>query len=266
MRKSFKMNYTIGFISFRPLTFHDAQHRTIEIIENSEICRQIVVANTYSVVLAYRDKQFREICESADSILADGQPIIWTWRILGDRTTERIAGPDFMWAFCGICAQKGYRIYLLGGTDENLHKLVSNLQSSYPGINIVGAYSPPFGEWTEDENSKIVNLVNGAKADLLWVGVSTPKQDKWIAKFRSQLQAKAAIGVGAAFDFHSGAIKRAPLWMQRYGLEWLHRFIQDPRRHWRKYLVANLVFIYLALKTIIATKLRATALRGSIYN
>jgi N-acetylglucosaminyldiphosphoundecaprenol N-acetyl-beta-D-mannosaminyltransferase len=215
-----------------------------------------VVANVFSVVLSKNNKEFATICNNADLVLPDGLPIVWASKLLRPRLPQRIAGPDFMGEFCGICAQNGYSMFLLGGRSDYLNSLVENLKKAHPRIQISGAYSPPFGEWDENENRKIIKMINDSHADVLWVGVSTPKQDYWIYENKNQLKTKVAIGVGAAFDFHSGRVKRAPIWMQKNGLEWLFRLLQEPRRMWKKYLVTNLLFISLIAKEFIKNKIR----------
>lgn len=210
-----------------------------------------MVANVFSVVLSENNKKFATICSNADLVLPDGLPIVWASKLLSLRLPQRIAGPDFMGEFCGTCAQNGYSMFLLGGRGDYLNSLVENLRKAHPRIQISGAYSPPFGEWGENENRKIIKMINDSHADVLWVGVSTPKQDYWIYENKNQLKTKVAIGVGAAFDFHSGRIKRAPLWMQKFCLEWFFRFMTEPRRMWSKYFPSNIIFIAMITGDII---------------
>jgi N-acetylglucosaminyldiphosphoundecaprenol N-acetyl-beta-D-mannosaminyltransferase len=234
----------IGPISFTNATYVDLENRFIEIMESTNTCHQIVVANTYSIVLANRNKEFANVVNKAEFVLADGIPVVWASRILCQKLPERIAGPDFMWSFSKTCAEKSYKVFLLGGQHEYLGVLINNLKNAFPGIFIVGAYSPPFGEWSAEENEKIIQMINDAQTDVLWLGVSTPKQDKWIFENKHRLKTKLAVGVGAAFDFHSGRVKRAPVWMQKIGLEWMVRLIQEPRRMWKRYLFSNTLFLY----------------------
>jgi N-acetylglucosaminyldiphosphoundecaprenol N-acetyl-beta-D-mannosaminyltransferase len=235
----------IGKINFSQVTLETLESSFCYLVEKSDSCHQVVVANVYSVYVASKDRYFYKICNSSDIVLADGLPVVWASKILGCKLPERIAGPDFMWSFSKTCAEKGYKIFLLGGRQENLDDLVRNLKNSFPGISIVGAYSPPFGEWSEEENNRIIQMINDSRTDVLWLGISTPKQDKWIFENKNRLKAKVAAGVGAAFDFHSGRVKRAPMWMQKSGFEWMFRFIQEPRRMWKRYLFSNTLFLYL---------------------
>jgi N-acetylglucosaminyldiphosphoundecaprenol N-acetyl-beta-D-mannosaminyltransferase len=241
------MTQKIGNITFNKFSMTSAQKRIAYLIEHAEHCNQVVVANAYSVVLAHQNKKFSEVCERSDIVFSDGHPIVWASILLGNRIPERIAGPDFMWTFSKICAENGYKIFLMGSEEPYLSRLKTNLEKTYSGINIVGTFSPPFGNWTDEINKKIVSAINHSKADLLWVGIGSPKQDIWIDTHKDQLNVKVAIGVGAAFDFHSGRIERAPLWMQKYGLEWFFRLTQDPLRLWKRYFVGNLVFIKIIL-------------------
>jgi N-acetylglucosaminyldiphosphoundecaprenol N-acetyl-beta-D-mannosaminyltransferase len=245
------MTIKIGNIKFNKFTLNSAQKKIVDVIETGKKCHQVVIANAYSLVIAHKDKSFSSVCESADIVFADGLPVVWASILLGDRIPERIAGPDFMWSFSRVCAEKGYGIFLMGSEEPYLSKLQKNLHIAFDGINIVGTYSPPFGKWCRKENKKIVTMINKSKADILWVGISTPKQDIWIKEHQKELNAKIAFGVGAAFDFHSGRIERAPKWIQKIGFEWLFRFFQDPRRLWRRYFIGNLQFIYLILCDII---------------
>ena len=244
------MTKKIGNIRFNKLTVDSAKQKVIDIIDNATRCHQGIVANSYSLVLAHKDPEFTDICESADIVFADGLPVIWASKFLGDRIPERIAGPDFMWTFSEVCAQKKYNVFLLGSEETYLTQLKVNLEKNFPGIAIVGTYAPPYANWSIEENEKIIAMINITEADLVWVGVSTPKQDKWIAEYKSKLKAKVAIGVGAAFDFHSGKIERAPYWMRKFGLEWLHRLSQDPKRLWKRYLIGNMQFVWIVVKEI----------------
>ena len=245
------MTKKIGKIKFTKLTIDSAKQQVVDIIENVTHCHQGIVANSYSLVLAHKDSEFTEICETADIVFADGLPVVWASKLLGDIIPERITGPDFMWAFSEVCAQKGYKVFLLGSEEPHLTQLKVNLEKKFPGIQIVGKYSPPFGNWSDEENEKIVTMINITETDLVWVGIGSPTQDKWINTYKNRIHAKIAFGVGAAFDFHSGRIKRAPCWMQKIGLEWLYRLSQNPKRLWKRYLIGNMQFIWIVVKEII---------------
>lgn len=246
-----KQSIKIGNIPFPRATRNSVISTLCNWISLNGCCRQVVVANVYSVVLSKKNKEFAGICNNADLVLPDGLPIVWASKLLRPKIPQRVAGPDFMGEFCGICAQKGYSIFLLGGRGDYLNALAENLKKAHPQLQISGTYSPPFGEWDENENKKIITMINNSHADVLWVGVSTPKQDIWINNHKKGLKVKVAFGVGAAFDFHSGRIKRAPLWMQKFCLEWFYRFMSEPRRMWSKYFPSNFIFILIIMRDII---------------
>lgn len=248
------MTKKIGNIKFNKLTLDSSQKRVADIIDSGDKCHQVVVANAYSVVLAHKNKEFAKVCENADTTFADGMPVVWASMILGDRIPERVAGPDFMWSFSKVCAAKGYKVFLMGTEEPYLSKLKENLEKEFNGIDIVGTYSPPYGEWSAEENKRIVSKINKSKADILWVGVSSPKQDIWIAKHKDVLKVKVALAVGAAFDFHSGRVERAPVWIQKIGFEWLFRFFQDPRRLWKRYVIGNIQFLMIVFREIFNNK------------
>lgn len=246
----------IGKIPFHKLTVSNAESSINSIIDSGAKCHQVVIANAYSVVLAQKNPLFASVCSNAEFVFADGMPIIWISKIYGGKIPERIAGPDFMWSYCGICEKKGYKIFLLGGDEYSLKNLEDSLIKQYPQLNISGSYSPPYGVWSDKENVKIIDKINKSGSNVLWVGVSTPKQDIWIHEHKSKLNVNVAFGVGAAFDFHSGKIKRAPFWMQKAGLEWLYRLSQDPFRLWKRYVFGNLEFILIILNGFIYNRVQ----------
>jgi N-acetylglucosaminyldiphosphoundecaprenol N-acetyl-beta-D-mannosaminyltransferase len=171
----------------------------------------------------------------------DGAPVAWLMRRLGVHGQERINGPDLMWRYCIESAQRGESIYLYGAEPLTLNALVNKLLEKIPGLKIAGAYSPPFRPLTTDEDAVLVEAINASGAGTVWVSLGCPKQEIWMAEHRGRINA-VMIGVGAAFDYYAGTIKRAPLWMQRNGLEWLHRISREPRRLWKRYLVTNILF------------------------
>jgi N-acetylglucosaminyldiphosphoundecaprenol N-acetyl-beta-D-mannosaminyltransferase len=156
-----------------------------------------------------------------------------------------------MWELMRECENMGKKVFFLGGTEHALRRLHENVLQEFPRLQVVGACSPPFGDWQEEVNHKMIEQINSSEADVLWVGVSSPKQDCWIASYRKELKVKLAIGVGAAFDFHSGTVLRAPLHLQRAGLEWFHRLLQDPKRLWRRYLYGNTHFSLIVIRQLL---------------
>jgi N-acetylglucosaminyldiphosphoundecaprenol N-acetyl-beta-D-mannosaminyltransferase len=244
----------IGKIPFSALTLAEAEERVAYFIQETRDCHQVVVANSYSTYLAEQDSVFAGICENADLVFPDGLPIVLASKLKKERLPSRVAGPDFMWSFSRVCASRGFRVFFLGSREQDLANIKRNFERSFPKINIVGTYSPPFGDWDAKENNKMIQLINSSKADILWLGVSTPKQDKWISSHKKVLKVKVAIAVGAAFDFHSGRVKRAPIAMQKLCLEWFYRFLQEPRRMWKKYLVSNFYFIKIVARDLVKRK------------
>ncbi len=217
---------------------------------------QICVVPVYSLVLMQKDKEFMDINNNCSIVVADGMPLVWVSRLFGKPVPERIAGYDLFFALCKIALEKKYSFFFLGSSEDVLKRISLNLKNKFPDLKIAGTYSPPYKEnFTEDENSGIIEEINKVKPDILWVGMTAPKQEKWIYHNLEKLNVKVAIGVGAVFDFIAGTKKRAPKWMQKIGLEWFWRLIQEPKRLWKRYLMGNTIFIWLVLKEFIKIRL-----------
>lgn len=204
--------------------------------------RVVCITNVHSVVTARTDTAFQRILQEADLVTPDGAPVAWMMRRLGARDQERINGPDLMLKYCEVAAGRGEPLYFYGSSPQTLDKLKGALKRRFPGLVIAGAYSPPFRPLSAQEDEAIVEAINASGARTLWVGLGCPKQEAWMAAHRGRIQA-VMVGVGAAFDYHAGTIQRAPLWMQRSGLEWLHRLCSEPGRLWRRYLFTNSAFL-----------------------
>ena len=211
--------------------------------------RYVCITNVHSVVTAGQDAAFGQVISDADMVTPDGAPVAWMLRKLGHVKQERINGPDLMWRYCAATEATRESIFLYGGTEETLTRLRVRLSDADPALRIAGAISPPFRSLTRDEDESIVAQINASGAGTVWVSLGCPKQEKWMADHRGRINA-VMVGVGAAFDYHAGTIKRAPLWMQRNGLEWLHRLCSEPRRLWQRYLVTNSIFIAGALNQL----------------
>jgi N-acetylglucosaminyldiphosphoundecaprenol N-acetyl-beta-D-mannosaminyltransferase len=163
---------------------------------------------------------------------------------LGHQLPSRVYGPELMERACERAARTGVRMYLYGGRNQGaLVQLALNLRRRYPGLQIVGGYAPPYREMTEEEETAVVTEINRSRADVVWVGIGVPKQEKWMARMRDRLDAPVLVGVGAAFDFHAGLVPQAPDWMQRFGLEWVFRLGHEPRRLWKRYARYNPLFV-----------------------
>jgi N-acetylglucosaminyldiphosphoundecaprenol N-acetyl-beta-D-mannosaminyltransferase len=203
----------------------------------------VSAAAVHLVMVSQDDAETREAVLGASLAVPDGQPLVWAMRALG-HDASRVYGPELMARYCERSATSGTRMYLYGGRNQGaLVQLALNLRQRYPGVRIVGGYSPPFRALTDEERDRVVDDVNACGADVVWVGIGQPKQEKWMAQFRDRLETPVLVGVGAAFDFHAGLVPQAPEWMQRMGLEWLYRLAHEPRRLWRRYLRYNPRFI-----------------------
>jgi N-acetylglucosaminyldiphosphoundecaprenol N-acetyl-beta-D-mannosaminyltransferase len=204
--------------------------------------RSVCICNVHSVVTATQDAAFRTVIQEADMATPDGAPVAWTLRRKGFAAQERINGPDLMWRLCEQAAREGVPIGLYGATQPVLDLLGDILRKAFPGLDIAYSVSPPFRALSAEEDAQVCADINRSGAGLLFVGLGCPKQEKWIAQHRGRVDA-VMLGVGAAFDYHAGTLKRAPEWMRASGLEWLHRVSTEPRRLWRRYLVTNSIFI-----------------------
>jgi N-acetylglucosaminyldiphosphoundecaprenol N-acetyl-beta-D-mannosaminyltransferase len=205
----------------------------------------VSVCTVHTVMECQRDPAMRRAVNGAGLATPDGMPLVWLGRRLSGRPTGRVYGPDLMLALCQVSIETGYRHYFYGGEERIPQQLAQRLTARFPGLTVVGAYSPPFRPLTEGERARVVEQVNEARPDIIWVGLGTPMQDLWMAAYRPLLNAPVLIGVGAAFDIHSGRQSQAPKWMRRNGLEWLFRLVQEPRRLWRRYLLYNPWFVSL---------------------
>jgi N-acetylglucosaminyldiphosphoundecaprenol N-acetyl-beta-D-mannosaminyltransferase len=206
---------------------------------------QIGMVNAAKLVHMRSDETLRTDVLSCDLILADGVPVVWASRLLGRPLPERVAGIDLMLAMLRRGNQNGYRVYCLGATEDVLATAVNRITTDYPLVEIVGHHH---GYFTREEESGIVEGIADAKPDILLVGISSPKKERFLACWRDQLGVPVCHGVGGSFDVLAGKVRRAPLAWQRLGLEWLYRVCQEPRRLWRRYLVTNTLFCALVIK------------------
>lgn len=203
----------------------------------------ICVSNVHTTVTAYDDPEYLKVQNGGIMAIPDGGPLSSVGRKRGYKNMKRTTGPSFMSEILNISVEKGYRHYFYGSTPQTLEKLQEKLTNEYPGIQIAGMYSPPFRPLTEVEDQKVVEEINKAKADFVWIGLGAPKQEKWMAAHQGKIKG-VMIGVGAGFDYFAGNIDRAPEWMQKHNLEWLYRLIQDPKRLFRRYFYTNTKFIW----------------------
>jgi N-acetylglucosaminyldiphosphoundecaprenol N-acetyl-beta-D-mannosaminyltransferase len=224
---------------------------TIEVWIRADRHEYVCITGVHGVVESRHDPTIRAIHNAAGLVTPDGMPLVWLLRLAGYSDAGRVYGPDLMLLLLERSVSQGFTHFLYGATEETLAQLQTKLTKRFPGLRVVGRLAPPFRKLTPTEDREIVAAINAATADFVWVGLSTPKQEIWMAEHRSQLNAKVLLGVGAAFDFHAGRRRQAPSWMQRSGLEWLYRLCQEPRRLGRRYLYNNPRFIMevLAQKT-----------------
>lgn len=203
----------------------------------------VVTPNVDHVVRLQWDTAFRNAYADAAIACADGMPLIWASRLLGQPLKERVTGADLLPAVCGMAAASGASVYLLGGQEGVGELAAKNLSARYPGLKIAGTYSPPLGfERDPEEQRRIAARINRARPDILAVGLGAPKQELWTAAHRHHLDFGVALCIGAAADFAAGTLERAPRWMQQHGLEWLWRLAREPKRLWKRYLVDDMAF------------------------
>jgi N-acetylglucosaminyldiphosphoundecaprenol N-acetyl-beta-D-mannosaminyltransferase len=204
----------------------------------------ICVAAVHTVMVCQEDEELRAAVLGSDLTVPDGQPLVWAMNALGHDLSHRVYGPELMARYCERAARTGVKAYLYGGRNQGaLVQLALNLRTRFPGLQIVGGYAPPFRELDDDERRAVVEDIDRSGAQVVWVGIGVPKQEKWMAAMRDRLQAPVLVGVGAAFDFHAGLVTQAPEWMQSAGLEWAYRLAQEPGRLWRRYLRYNPRFV-----------------------
>jgi N-acetylglucosaminyldiphosphoundecaprenol N-acetyl-beta-D-mannosaminyltransferase len=206
--------------------------------------RYVCVTGVHGVMESHVDPALRDIHNRAGLVTPDGMPLVWISWLRGHRQVERVYGPDLMLACCRASVSKGYRHFFYGGGPGVPERLAARLQVRFPGLNVVGTWSPPFRELSATEEEAMIDRMAAAQPDIVWVGLSTPKQERWMARSLGRVPAAVLIGVGAAFDVHAGLKKQAPQWMRRTGLEWLFRLATEPRRLWRRYLINNPWFLW----------------------
>lgn len=209
----------------------------------------IVTPNVDHIVKLEKDKELKKVYENAALVLADGKPLIWISKLYKKPIKEKISGSDLFPLMCEMAANKKYSMFFLGAAEGVANKAAYNLKQKYNNLNVVGTYSPPYGfEKSDKEIEKIIGMINDAKPDILIVGLGCPKQEKFIYKYKEQLNVPVSLGLGASLDFEAGNIKRAPKWMANHGLEWFYRMIQDPKRLIKRYLLDDVKIIKLLFK------------------
>jgi N-acetylglucosaminyldiphosphoundecaprenol N-acetyl-beta-D-mannosaminyltransferase len=203
----------------------------------------VCICTVNNIISAQDDPAYMELVNNAGMRTPDGMPLVWLSHRAGHTHVTRVYGPDLMLEMCARSSTTGHRHFFYGGGPGVVDELTKNLANRYPGLDIVGKYTPGMLALGEMESQDTIDMINASGADIVWVGLNSPKQDWWVANHRHLLNAPVLLAVGAAFDFHSGRVRQAPGWMQRNGLEWLFRLTQDPKRLWKRYVFQNSRFI-----------------------
>ena len=211
-------------------------------IRNRAAGQFITVTGMHGVSVSLREPRFRTILESASLVVPDGMPLVWLGRWNGHNLKRRVYGPELMETFCRLTGDR-YKHFLYGGANGVPEHLAEVFEKRYR-VRVVGTYSPPFRPLKQEETDEVLERIRVASPDVLWVGLSTPKQECWMYDHRDRLSIPVLVGVGAAFDFHTGRVKQAPPWMRENGLEWLFRLLSEPRRLWRRYLIQGSQFAW----------------------
>ena len=242
-------------IPFDAVGFADALDMLVE-LARGERSTYAVTANVDHIVRFHRCPGVRHLYTQADVVVADGTPVIWASRLLGCPLPERVAGSDLFPALCANAAEHDLSVFLLGGAPDTAKRAADTLQARHPRLRVAGTWCPDYGfEKDPVQASRVVDIVRAARPDILFVGLGSPKQEKWIAANRAACGARLSIGVGISFSFVCGDIARAPRWVQRIGFEWLHRLVQEPGRLWKRYLVIDLLFIFLLVRGLVSRAL-----------
>lgn len=209
----------------------------------------VVTPNVDHIVKLETDLEFQKVYNEADLILTDGMPLIWISKLKKKPIKEKVSGSDLFPNVCKLASEKGYTMFLLGAAEGVAKKAAENLINKYNGLNIVGTYSPSYGfEKKEDEIKKIIKMINKVKPDILAVGLGAPKQEKFLYKYKNELNVPISLAIGASIDFEAGNINRAPIWMQKSGLEWFYRLLKEPNRMFRRYLIDDIKILSMIRK------------------
>ena len=219
-----------------------------------DVCHYVVNTGMHGIITAHRDTSFKTVLNSADLFVPDGILVTLIARLKGFSIHRSQTGPELMWEFGKIADQRGHKYFIYGDTDDTLQALAVNLREAFPGIRLVGQYSPPFRDLTQQEDDDVMSMINEAKPDVLWIGLGAPKQERWMYEHRARLEVPVVVGVGAAFKYHSGITNRAPQWIRVLALEWLWRLGQEPGRVWRRIFVDAPQFLFLAVTDLLGIR------------
>lgn len=221
---------------------------SLQAVANKALQLVFACANPHSIVVAQQDTDCHSALTHADLVVADGVGASLMARFVGIRVGPRITGTDYFHGVLNALQQRGSgRVFFFGSSQQVLDRIAKRFSTDFPSLTLCGALSPPFGSWSEIENHRMVKAINEAKPDILWVGMTAPKQEKWVEANRRQLNVPVIGSIGAAFDFYAGTYSRAPKWICDIGLEWVYRFIHEPRRMWRRNCVSAPKFVWLVI-------------------
>jgi N-acetylglucosaminyldiphosphoundecaprenol N-acetyl-beta-D-mannosaminyltransferase len=223
-------------------------------IARRDSCRYIAVTGMHGVTEARHDPQLRAALASASLVVPDGMPLVWLGRRHGFDLPRRVYGPELMLRFWQEANSAPYRHFFYGGAPGVADALARKFARQFSTHEVAGIFSPPYHNLSPDEDREICSIINESNADIVWVGLGTPKQERWMRDHQPRLSAPVLVGVGAAFDFHAGRMRSAPAWMGDHGLEWLFRLAQEPRRLWHRYLVRGSEFATLAILELLKHK------------
>lgn len=241
-QQSLKPRANVLGVGISAITMEEAISETDELLRRNSK-GYICVTGVHGVMEAQDDAEFRRILNESFLTVPDGMPAVWVGRHQGF-AVERVYGPDFMRDFCRFSVARGYRHFLYGGNDGVAESLKAALERMIPGLLVAGTYTPPFRPLNASELKELQSIVERTHPDVMWIGLSTPKQERFMAEYLHSLNVNVMVGVGAAFDIHTGRIKDAPQWIKNMGMQWLHRLAQERKRLWRRYLVNNPRFIW----------------------
>lgn len=251
----------IGHAAVSNMTFAEVLDALLKRARNHADSTCVVTPNAQHIVLLEKDRAFRSVYDGAEYVLADGISLLIAARLLGKRLRGRIAGVDLFQALCGHAAKEGLRVFFLGGLPGSAAAAARTLQRRYPGLSIAGIYVPPFGfEKDAAQLQQVVDQIMSARPHFVFVGLGAPKQEYWIQEHGRKLSVPVCIGVGGSFEMVGGAVRRAPVWIQSIGFEWLFRLAMEPKRLWKRYLVGNAQFLWIVAKQM--TGIHQTAVRA----
>jgi N-acetylglucosaminyldiphosphoundecaprenol N-acetyl-beta-D-mannosaminyltransferase len=211
----------------------------------------VCVTGVHGIMEAQKDAAFEGIINRSLLTIPDGMPTVWVGWLNGFSHMRRVAGPDFMLSVCELSVRKGYTHFFYGGNEGVAEELKSELTRRFPGLKVVGTYTPPFRPLNHFESAELQMQISELRPDFFWVGLSTPKQERFMQEYLPKLETKLMVGVGAAFDMHTGRVQDAPDWVKNAGLQWLHRLLQEPSRLWKRYLINNPIFVYKMTKQLL---------------